>query len=80
MKTYFSNTSEHGGIQMTIIGSLSDLAAYYSGTDGNAWMFHTSGHSWVNQGEVEAFKKRVINKQIRGVIHGQWGSQEWQNK
>lgn len=69
----YTESIEYNGIKMTLIGSWIDLAAYYSGSDGNAWMFHTSTRSWVNQGECEEFKARLLANKIRGVLHGHWG-------
>ena len=50
---------------MTLIGGWVDLAAYYAGSDGNAWI-HQSSFS--NAGPVDDFKERVIQGNLRGEL------------
>ena len=67
----FSETTTHNGINMQLIGQWIDLAAYYRGSDGNAWLFHNSGHSWVNEGDcaefIANFKQRRRGKLLASV-------------
>lgn len=68
---YFSRyaaESEHRGITMKLIGHWIDLAAYYSGSDGNAWMWHVCTSSWVNQGPIAQFIEQ-FPKRTRGLLH-----------
>ena len=67
----FAEQTEHEGIQFNLIGLWSDLAAYYGGSDGNAWAYHVSGRSWVNNGPVDEFCKRLKAGKIRGKLLGQ---------
>ena len=53
------------GVEMTLIGGWSDLAAYYAGSDGNAWSHQGS---WSNCGPIEDFKDRVRQGKVRGAI------------
>lgn len=64
---YAKQTTAYGKT-MTLIGSWIDLAAYYAGDDGNAWMYHTSTNSWVNQGELNEFKQRLAAGKFRGKL------------
>lgn len=67
----YAKQAEHDGIQMRLIGHWIDLAAYYEGSDGNAWSFQGR---WVSQGPVDAFKARMSAGRIRGVLHGEGGA------
>jgi hypothetical protein len=62
----YAVTAEKDGIRMTLIGHWVDLAAYYAGSDGNAWAFQSR---WTNMGPVEAFKERLAKGQVRGTLH-----------
>lgn len=64
----FAKETDHAGIRMTLIGQWQDLAAYYAGSDGNAWMWHDCTHHWVNQGELAEFKS-VFPKRYRGELN-----------
>lgn len=61
----YAKESEHAGINMTLIGYWIDLAAYYSGSDGNAWAWQSG---WSNQGPIDAFKARLEAGKIRGKL------------
>lgn len=61
----YARTSEHMGITMTLIGYWIDLAAYYRGSDGNAWAYQSR---WSNCGPVEEFCTRLRAGQIRGKL------------
>jgi len=67
----YSRTSEYSGIRMTLIGYWIDLAAYYRGSDGNAWSFGSAGSygsRWTNCGPVEEFCARLRAGKIRGKL------------
>lgn len=61
----YAKETDFNGIKMTLIGGWSDLAAYYSGSDGNAWSHQGN---WLNQGPVEQFKSRLVAGKIRGEL------------
>jgi hypothetical protein len=61
----YSKATEHDGISMTLIGYWIDLAAYYAGSDGNAWAFQMR---WANCGPVEEFKARLAQGKVRGKL------------
>jgi hypothetical protein len=61
----YSRTSEHAGITMTLIGYWIDLAAYYRGSDGNAWSWQGR---WSNCGPVAEFCARLRAGRIRGKL------------
>ncbi len=60
--------TEHNGIKMVLIGHWCDLAAYYKGSDGNAWCYHTSGRSWTNEGGLCDFLARINASKVRGHL------------
>lgn len=62
----YSNTTHHDEIAMILIGQWQDLAAYYEGSDGNAWSYQSG---WSNQGNIEAFLRRVTFRKIRGELN-----------
>ncbi len=66
MKTQYSEQTEHNGIKMSLIGFWMDLAAYYSGSDGNAWCFSSCTHGWTNEGPLKPFIE-TFSKRRRGV-------------
>ena len=69
----FAATTELNGIRLTLIGHWSDLAAYYAGSDGNAWMFHTGstyGGPWSNLGPLAKFRE-MFSKKHRGTLFEQ---------
>lgn len=61
----YSRQTEHRGISMTLIGVWSDLAAYYSGSDGNVWAFQMH---WANLGPESEFRDRLAAGRIRGKL------------
>ena len=61
----YARTSEHHGIRMELIGYWIDLAAYYRGSDGNAWSYQSR---WTNCGPVDEFCARVRAGRIRGKL------------
>ena len=61
----YAKQTNFNGIKMTLIGGWNDLAAYYAGSDGNAWS-HQMG--WSNQGPIDAFKSRLQAGRIRGEL------------
>lgn len=61
----YARTSEHRNIRMTLIGYWIDLAAYYRGSDGNAWSYQSG---WTNCGPVDEFCSRVRAGRIRGKL------------
>lgn len=50
---------------MTLIGYWIDLAAYYRGSDGNAWSYQSR---WTNCGPVAEFCARLRAGQVRGKL------------
>ena len=61
----FAKQTSAMGIDMTLIGGWSDLAGYYSGSDGNAWAYQSG---WSNQGPVNQFIERLQAGRIRGEL------------
>lgn len=61
----YAKQTEHNGINMTLIGGWSDLAAYYSGSDGNVWTYQMG---WSNQGPIDEFKSRFEAGRYRGEL------------
>lgn len=51
----YAARTEHNGVSMRLIGYWSDLAAYYEGSDGNAWCWNACAHSWANEGPLRPF-------------------------
>jgi len=41
----FAKTTSHNGIQLTLVGTWQELAAYYEGDDGNYWVYAGRGFS-----------------------------------
>lgn len=64
-KTKYAKDTEWHGIKLRLIGGWSDLAAYYAGSDGNAWALQSG---FVNQGPVDEFKTRLQAGKIRGEL------------
>lgn len=64
----FAKLTDHRGIDMSLIGHWSDLAAYYSGSDGNAWTWSAATGKWSNSGELESFVKNFYQR-FRGVLY-----------
>lgn len=63
----YAKESESRGIKMRLIGHWIDLAAYYAGSDGNAWMWHNSGQ-WVNEGPLNEFIE-LFPKRHKGLLY-----------
>ena len=62
----YAKETDFNGIEMRLIGHWVDLAAYYRGSDGNAWAWQSG---WSNRGPCEQFIERVKAGKWRGVIH-----------
>lgn len=65
-RTRYAPLTRNGDIHMSLIGHWIDLAAYYRGSDGNAWSYQSG---WTNCGPCEQFVERVRAGKVRGVIH-----------
>jgi hypothetical protein len=61
----YSRITEHQGITMTLIGYWIDLAAYYRGSDNNAWAYQSR---WTNCGPAEEFRARLRAGKVRGKL------------
>ena len=61
----YARKTEWNGIKMTLIGGWIDLASYYAGDDGNAWVHQSS---FCNVGPIEQFKTRVLQGKLRGEL------------
>jgi hypothetical protein len=64
-KRTYAKEVEHSGIKMKLVGCWDDLAAYYSGSDGNAWCWSACTNSWANDGPIERFLE-TFNHRRRG--------------
>lgn len=58
------------GVLMTEIGEWLELVKYFEGDDGNAWAWHSSGGSWVNQGPIAKFRETFVVRCL-GKLYGQ---------
>lgn len=66
----YSLESEHRGIRMKLIGEWIDMAAYYEGSDGNAWAYQKlggPGNGWTNEGDISTFRA-TFGKRRRGYL------------
>ena len=63
---YAIETDRHG-ITMRLIGEWLDLAAYYEGSDGNAWSFNACTGGWSNCGPVADFRANFAQR-YRGAL------------
>lgn len=63
-KNYAKETEAHG-IKMRLIGGWMDLAAYYAGSDGNAWSYQSG---WSNCGPLAEFIKNGKLARVRGEL------------
>jgi len=59
--------TECHGITMRLIGEWIDLAAYYSGSDGNAWTYSATTGGWSNGGDLESFRAS-FERRYRGAL------------
>lgn len=57
----YSHHATHNGIGLRLIGEWLDLAAYYTGTDGNAWAFNVATGRFSNCGEIGFFRANFAN-------------------
>lgn len=60
----FAKQTSHAGIDMVLIGQWQDLAAYYAGSDGNAWCWQGR---WSNEGPLPEFRA-TFNQRRRGQL------------
>ena len=60
----YSKTTELDGIKMTLIGTRSDLGAYYRGADGNVWFYSACTRRWSNWGSLDLFLPPVNFKPV----------------
>lgn len=65
----FSINTEHNGINMTLVGQWQDLAAYYRGDNGSAWIYNHCTRGWSNAGSYEEFLARFQRKFYRGKLN-----------
>lgn len=66
-RSKYSPVTEHNGIKMTLIGNWIDLAAYYSGSDGNVWVWSFCTSGWSNEGPESEFRV-TFDKRRRGKL------------
>lgn len=68
----FAKTYDHKGITLRLIGEWADMAAYYEGSDGNAWSFSASvpGARPSNCGPIAEFRATFASRR-RGQLFDQ---------
>lgn len=64
----FSSNHEHEGINLTLVGQWQDLAAYYRGDNGSAWIYNHCTRGWTNAGTYAEFIERFSNGKYRGKL------------
>lgn len=64
----FSTDIDKDGIKLTLAGQWQDLAAYYRGDDGSAWIYSACTRGWSNAGSYEDFIARFSKGFYRGQL------------
>ena len=63
----FSATHERDGVHLTLVGQWQDIAAYYRGDDGNAWIYNHCTRGWSNGGDYAEFVRTFTGRR-RGQL------------
>jgi hypothetical protein len=64
----FSTETEYNGVRMVLAGQWADLAAYYRGDDGSAWIYNHCTGRWSNGGDYAEFVSRFKGR-YRGTLN-----------